>query len=423
MADLWEVEESCDYEFPGCRTLFGNSIHKPMKHALLLAFIVSCFSLSSADAASPRIECDSAMLSQARKHIKDKSEPFWSYWQLAKKDAAKALMLKPSPCYSHNSLVFHGEAQEQGIACRLLAYKWRLENDEEAGTHAVLLLDAWASGNSLPGTQFDSAIRFPNSGMDVARGMLPFVAAYDLLQDHAAITPEVSNRIQVWFRALSEVVKKGMQRWQSSDDFGQQEFQNHHAAHILGLVLFGTALNDAEMIQFAADSPDNPKDFKEIIGGLILMPGDDPQHGRTDLPIHAGELMDRARTSQGNGLTYCHLSLTLMLYTADVLNRVTGEDWLNWTAPGGECLKLSATFYSDFFRLRNAHINGKYYSRDQVAIQYNTPYLGTFEVVLHHWPDVPNLKALVRSTDRVRTPRSWLCYYGLPLLTHGVTKP
>ena len=97
--------------------------------------------------------------------------------------------------------------------------------------------------------------------------------------------------------------------------------------------------------------------------------------------------------------------------------------WVNWTAPGGECLRLPFTFYSDFWRLRNAHLHGDYYFRDQPHIQNNTPFLGIFEVALHHWPDVPNLKAIVRSMNRARIPRSWLCYYGLPLLTHGVDRP
>ena len=53
-------------------------------------------------------------------------------------------------------------------------------------------------------------------------------------------------------------------------------------------------------------------------------------------PLHAGELEDRVRTSSGSGLTYCHLSMTLLLYTAEVLSRATGEDLANWTAPNEE---------------------------------------------------------------------------------------
>lgn len=140
-------------------------------------------------------------------------------------------------------------------------------------------------------------------------------------------------------------------------------------------------------------------------------------------PLHAGELEDRVRTGDGSGLTYCHLSMTLLLYTAEVLSRATGEDLVNWTAPSGETLRLPFTFYSDIWRLRNAHLHDDYYFSDQPHIQNNTPFRGSFEVALYHWPEVPNLKAIVRSTNRAQTPRSWLCYYGLPLLTHGVERP
>lgn len=183
------------------------------------------------------------------------------------------------------------------------------------------------------------------------------------------------------------------------------------------------ALRDDALIQLALDSPDNPKDFKELVAGLILMPEDEPLGGLRGKPLHAGEIDDRVRTSSGVGLTYCHLSMTLLLYTSELLTRVTGEDWVNWTAPGGETLRLPFTFYSDFWRLRNAHLHGDYYFRDQPHIQNNAPFLGVFEVALHHWPEMPNLNTIVRSMNRDQTPRSWLCYYGLPLLTHGLERP
>ena len=371
----------------------------------------------------PLIECDRSMLAKARQRIAAEQEPFHTYWQLAQDDIKEAMELKPAPYAGSHSLDFHGAVQQHGIAARLLAYKWRLEDDTAAGERAVLLIDAWASASPLPGTKFDSKIRFANSGMDVARGLLPMVAAYDLLCDHPTLTPKRQERIEAWFWALADVVKEGARRWEVNDDFGDQEFQNHHAAHVLGLVLLGAVLHDDELIQYAVDSPDNPKDFKEIVAGLILLPGDAPHGGLRNKPLHAGELQDRHRTNEGAGLTYCHLSMTLLLYTAEVLTRVKGDDYLNWKAEGGECLRLPTTFYSDFFRLRDARINGDYYFRDHRNIQNNQPYLGIFEVALHHWPDVPNLRAVVRSTDRARVPRSWLCYYALPLLTHGVDKP
>lgn len=393
---------------------------KMLRRAWFLILLLFHLAAHGAEVDSPRIECDRDMLDRARQRIAAKMEPFHTYWQLAKADAEKAMSLEASPCFDPDPLVFHLAVQEQGIAARLLAYSWRLENREDAGTKAVKLLDAWASATPLPGTTFDPNTRFPNAGMDVARGLLPFVAAYDLLDGHPALNSDKRQRIETWFRTLAGVVKEGVRRWEENDDFGNQEFQNHHVSHVLGLVLFGAALRDDEMIRFAVDSPDNPKDFKELMAGLILIPGDEPHGGLRGKPIHAGEIQDRYRTSSGRGLTYCHLTLTLMLYTADVLTRVTGEDFVNRKTPDGECLRMPATFYSDFFRLRDASLHGGYYARDANAIARPQAYLGIFEVALGNWPNEPNLKSIVRTMDRSHTPRSWLCYYGLPLLTHGV---
>lgn len=394
-----------------------------MMRNTFLALTLLLANTAVAQLPDPRIECEAAMLDRARERIAANAEPFHIYWQLAKADAAEALKLPPKPYLGRDALVFHGEAQTQGMAARLLAYQWRLEDDAAAGAHAVALLDAWASATPLPGSDLDPEIRMANVGMDVARGMLPFVAAFDLLNGHPALTAEKRVRIEAWFRSLVDVVKEGIRRWEANDDFGGQHFQNHHVAHTLGLALFGAALRDDALIQLALDSPDNPKGFKELVAGLILMPGDEPHGGLHGKPLHAGEIEDRVRTGSSAGLTYCHLSMTLLLYAAELLTRATGEDWVNWTAPGGECLRLPFTFYSDFWRLRNAHLHGDYYFRDQPHIQNNTPFLGSFEVALHHWPDVPNLKAIVRSMNRARIPRSWLCYYGLPLLTHGIERP
>ena len=391
---------------------------------MIRALLLSCLLMSAATshANEPRIECDAAMLVRARQRIESHEEPFATYWSLAKADAEKSLTRKATPFLGADSLQFHHAAQEQGIAARLLAYAWRLEDDEATGAHAVELLHEWASAMPMPGTAFDPDTRFPNSGMDVARGMLPFVVAYDLLSGHPTLTVDKRKKILRWFRALAEGVREGMKRWEESDDFGKQRFQNHHAAHMLGLTLFGAVLHDRAMMQFAYDSEENPKDFKDLIRGLILMPGDEPLGGLRGKPLYAGEIDDRVRTSSGSGLTYCHLSLTLLMFAADVQSRFRREDCLNWKAQGGETLRLSADFYSDFFRAKNATLKGGYYSRDQPHIQNNTPFFGSFEVALHHWPESQNIRNLVSSMNRSQTPRSWLCYYGLPLLTHGVSE-
>lgn len=386
---------------------------------------ISCLSawLSTQPALAQRIETTPERLEQVRTWLREKREPFYTYWQDAKKEGSVAFSKKYRPSANTNPLTYHQYVNAQGSVARILAYWWQLERNEEAAQTAIALLDSWASHQPLPGTNLDSKIRFPNAGMDVARGTLPFVVTYDLLHDLPEMTTERKARIEHWFRELSKVVEEGIRRWEENDDFGKQRFQNHHVSHVLGLAIFGTALNDREMVQFALDSPENPKDFKELIAGIILMPTDKPHYGRRGKPLHAGEIQDRYRTDTGAGLTYCHLSMTMLLYAAEVFTRFTGEDYVNWKAPGGEHLQLPFTFYSDFFRTRSATLHGGYYHRDQRMISRPEPFFGIFEVALHHWPDTPNLRAMVRHLHRAKTPRTWLSYYGLPLLTHGVAKP
>lgn len=157
--------------------------------------------------ANPKIECDSAMLQLARERIKSKAEPFHTYWTLARKDAQRNLASIPRPYTGDNSLDYHQQAQADGINARLLAYWWQLERNKEAGAKALDLLYQWANTAPLPGTTFSHEIRYPNSGMDVARATLPFVVTYDLLEDHPALTKEKREKIEHWFRALSRVVR------------------------------------------------------------------------------------------------------------------------------------------------------------------------------------------------------------------------
>lgn len=44
------------------------------------------------------------------------------------------------------------------------------------------------------------------------------------------------------------------------------------------------------------------------------------------------------------------------------------------------------------------------YFRDEAAMQNNPPFPGLFEVALYHWPEVPNLRVVVRRLDRARPP-------------------
>lgn len=69
----------------------------------------------------------------------------------------------------------------------------------------------------------------------------------------------------------------------------------------MGLAAIGYTLGDKELIKYAVDDPDNPRDVIEMINGAVMMPGNIPFWKDPDPnPIaEAGEIYDRYRSRKG----------------------------------------------------------------------------------------------------------------------------
>ena len=96
-----------------------------LRYLGFLLLLSGSFQTVIGEDSAPRIECDPAMIKRARERTVNQIEPFHTYWQLAKAEAIAALERSPKPCAGVDSLEFHGKAQEDGMAARLLAYRWR----------------------------------------------------------------------------------------------------------------------------------------------------------------------------------------------------------------------------------------------------------------------------------------------------------
>lgn len=70
------------------------------------------------------------MLERARRRIENREEPFHRYWLLAREEADANLSKDASPYSGPDPMQFHQKAQEEGMAARLLAYRWQLDNHE-----------------------------------------------------------------------------------------------------------------------------------------------------------------------------------------------------------------------------------------------------------------------------------------------------
>lgn len=346
-------------------------------------------------------------------------------------DAGAALAAEPRPETGRHSLEFFRAAVRDGDRARLLAYAWLVSGDDRYARAAMKHLTAWATAEPTPGADFDPEIRFPNTGMEVARAAILFAESYDLLAGHTAFPAADRLAVEKWLRVLVEPILSGKRRWEENDYFNRQDFQNHLTAHTMGLAAIGYALGDRELVQFALDHPDNDRDFMTLINGMILMEGQSPHHREPSgaPPPQDGEIHDRYRhfTAGGRGIQYVHLSLSQLLYTAEMAWN-NGIDFYSYTGSGGENLVLPLRFYAGLFHTGDlAEAGGVFLGKDHPeralqerrTLQARPDFPAIYEVGNRRYPETPEIVALLKSLDRPAVPRNPHSAFFYPLLTHG----
>ncbi|MCC8019048.1 MAG: alginate lyase family protein [Rikenellaceae bacterium] len=238
------------------------------------------------------------------------------------------------------------------------------------------------------------------AGMYLARVMWPFFVCYDMLQGTEYISPAQDEVIVAWFRNTERQIRASINAWHNNDYFNKQEWQNHLVAHMMGLLTIGYVLEDASLVQFAIDSPDNPRDFYELIAGVIFMEGDTPHHReRAGAPaVQTGEIYDRYRhdTAPLKGLQYASLSQTMLAMAARTCQN-NGIDMFAYTAPSGENLRLPYEFYADFYVTGDAGIKGGYYTGEDDRIGKADDLPSLFELGYAQYPGSEAIKNVINS--------------------------
>ncbi len=389
----------------------------------------------------PRILLTPDDVSEIKSAISKRAEPRYSSWLNLRSQADRLIREPLAPAYTgKDSLMFYNLATGAGNRTSQLALAFLLDGNPAYAAKGKMILLCWARASPLPASSFASEIRFVSSGMDTARGMIGFIYAYDGL--YHTLLPAERAIVETWFRAMLPSIHHGIDRWyspfkrtnsdprgwvESSDKaqsyFGNQFYQNHLVSHTMGILLIGYVLGDHDLVQFAVDSPENPRDFLELFDGMILMAGD-PGVCNVDTmnpPPQDGEIVDRYRriNPPGLGLVYSTLSLNQMMVMAEVLS-ANGLDFYQRKGARGETLEQPFNFYSDFFRLGDASIKGGFYKGE--AIAKGGPQVAVFEVANKRYPGNTAIGALLHSVNRaaVDPGGSSDTYFCFPTLTHGV---
>lgn len=297
---------------------------------------------------------------------------------------------KPDVYRGTNALTFYKKIRNPAALARSLAIYYYLTKDKRYAQKAIQIMEVWAK-ECANITYIDT----PNDGMDIARSIYPILCAYDILRHFDVMDDKTKRTILSWFRKLSRDVKAGMFDWMSHDYYGHQNYQNHLVAFDMGMLAFGVVLNNKYLFQFALSSTSNPRDLYELISGSILMKGDPTYHGEPENapPPQDGETYDRYRHygPKKAGLGYANLTLKLLATCAQICQN-NGIDMWSYVAPGGENLKLSFDYYSDFYRLKDACIKSDFYCGET---NFGT---GSFyEIGFAHYPNSQKLKKLINS--------------------------
>ena len=393
----------------------------------------------------PRILMTSADVINMQGAINAKIEPRYSAW-LDLKGRADAWSDDPvsAPYTGRDSSLFLAQAVGASSLSSKMAMAWLLQRDFNHAAKAKEILLMWAQATPLPGTDFDPNIRFPNSGMELARSINGFIFAYDYLYD--VLSPAERTIVETWFRAMLPTVQAGIDRWDASfapnhNDprgysessninsiyFGGQLYQNHLVSHTMGYLLIGYALGDQALVQFAVDSSENPRDFIELFEGMILMANDPSVNSRDTMnpPPQDGEIIDRYRHADksvsfpnGTGFGYASLSLNQMMAMSETLF-ANGLNLYQRTGAYGETLEKPFDFYADFYRLGDSSIKGGFYTGEDITA--GGPPVAVFEVANKRYPGNLEIKALLDSVarydvDPTGNTGTYFCY---PTITHG----
>jgi hypothetical protein len=356
------------------------------------------------------------MLEQARYLIAEKVEPFYSAWINTKDRADYGLKQRFMAYMGTDYMGYYLAALQSATHARDMALVYAITGEEKYAEKSKEILLAWT-----PHKAQDVAIGSgaENQGLVVARATTTFADVYSLIYDY--LQPDDRAAIVNWFKFLAGIIVHTQRIWIDNNYFNQQMYNNHLSAHNMGLVAIGYVVGDETLVKYALDSPDNPRDFKEMLSGAIMMPGDIPHHREPKgLPAPAaGEVYDRYRSYTGKkdrGLQYAFLHLKLLTQIAEMAYN-NGLDLYRYQGPKGERLDISWEYYADFYIEQDASLKGGFYKNDPITEDVVISRVHMYEIVHLRYPQNEKIREVLEKCERLVFDDELFCWSAV--LTHG----
>jgi hypothetical protein len=343
-------------------------------------------------------------------------EPFASAWAHLRAAADAALEAEPRVYAGDNSLDLRMATSATSSRVRDLCLAYHVTGDERYAGRAVDLFSPWTAADPPPGTQLvsdefaggDRADTMAGLGLNVGLAATDMAIAYSLVWPHLA--PELRADAETWLRALAPVIIDGHRAWIDNDYYGHQDYNNHLTGHNMGLAAIGFAAKEPDLVRFALDSADNPRDWKEMHDGAILLAEapledqlwhGDPTLTRGAAPPVSGEIYDRyrivtIRDGRGCGLPYAFFHQRMLTLTAEMA-RQNGIDLYGYTGPHGENLRLTFQAYAPFLLRGEPVVRRGYYSGNRMFPRQ----VALYELAARRYPSEELIGRVLTECDRV----------------------
>lgn len=369
----------------------------------------------------PYVILSDKVLEKLRQQSVSTSEPMTTAWSKLKARATEALAQTFAPQDLRNSTEFGHASRVAASAGRDMMLVWRVTGDDRLRQAARKLFLQWVEFEPRPGENLErvvyGSVERGDGSTTAGLGLNVGMAALYWSELYCLLWPELSKdertRSEAWLRFLAELIEEGHRYWIDNDYYNEQDYNNHLTGHLVGLAAVGYALRDLDLIAYTYDSLENPRDYREMLHGTILMPSKGhKQFWRSDpsKTTQPGEVYDRyrvltKRSGKGHGLGYAMMHLRMLVILAETAH-AHGTDYYSHTGPADENLLLPLEFYSAFYIARDPAVKGAYHAGDRLFM-HNLP---VFTIGAARYPDSKPIHDVLAANAEIILPSDELGY-------------
>lgn len=301
---------------PGTPPVFRNNLSRRRPSSWLVLFV----SLFLCGFSYPNLFHNQRELQDLKEKINAGREPYLIQYAVVATRAEQAVVPDPgdpSTVYGGrnvNDLRMVMQPQAKGAIYNALVYALGVDSEPERMEAAQKVHDfllAWAL-NSLVGVSSISDLctaggceRY-STGLQLAVGVLPYVAAYDLVIGSGLLSTSDHAAIEAWLRKVHRLVRETTFLWVAGPSGGGPVLchrrSNHTSKHISTMAAIGLVLRDAGIAKEAlTGTPYEPGEdpipyyWTALLADQIYMQGQPSIGCDPSNPTHTGEVVDRYR--------------------------------------------------------------------------------------------------------------------------------